>query len=269
VAAASIALRKWKAVLSLHFQDSLAYRAQGIVWILTDTIPTITLPLMWLAAYGSRTELNGFTREGLVAYYLALSIINNLVFAHPWEIARDIKDGRLSLYLTRPFTYYGFIFASNLTWRLVRTVMYIPFFFIILLVFRHYLTWEGFHVGFPFWAALVLAHLLSYQIAWVLGMAAFYLVEVSGIYEFWYMIGAFLAGQMAPLELLPDFVRNAAQMMPFSYVLWFPVQVFLGKLPADVVYRGLCIQLGWTVVVWLLGRWLWSIGLKRYTAVGM
>jgi ABC-2 type transport system permease protein len=263
------ALRKWRAVLGLHFQDSLAYRAQGVVWILTDIIPTVTLPLMWLAAYGDRTHLRGFSKEGLVAYYLAVSVVSNLVFAHPWEIARDIKDGRLSIYLTRPFTYYGFIFASNLTWRLVRTMLYIPFFLGILAIFRHYLSWGGFQAGREFWAALVLAHLLSFQIAWLLGMAAFYLVEVGGVYEFWYMIGGFLAGQMAPLELLPEAARAAAQVMPFSYVLWFPVQVFLGNLPQEVVMRGLVVQAVWTVVIWLAGQALWRAGLRKYTAVGI
>lgn len=269
MSASAAALQKWRAVMTLHFQDSLAYRAQGVVWILTDTIPTITLPLMWLAAYGTRDVMNGFTKPELVAYYLCLSVVNNLVFAHPWETARDIKEGRLSLYLTRPFTYYGFIFASNFTWRIVRTFLYLPFFGIILLIFRHYLVWGDYYLGWEFILSIVLAHLLSYQIAWALGMVAFFLVEVSGVYEFWYMIGAFLAGQMAPLQMLPETVRQIAQILPFSYVLWFPVQIFLGKMPPDAIRAGLVTQAVWVVLVWLLGRWLWSVGLKRYTAVGI
>ncbi len=260
---------KWKAVFVLHIQDSFAYRAQGIIWIITDTVPAITLPLMWLAAYGGRNEINGFTRTGIVAYYLAMSVCSNLVFAHPWEIARDIKDGRLSIYLTRPFSYQSFTFASNLSWRLVRTVLFVPFFGVILLMLRHYLSWGNFNLGPQLWLSVVLAHILSFQIAWILGLMAFYLVEISGVYEFWYMIGAFLAGQMAPLALLPDAVRTLAEFLPFSYVISFPVLVFLGRMTQEGYINGLVHQVGWFIFLWFAGRVVWQAGLKRYTAVGI
>ena len=260
---------KWWAVFNLHLQDSFAYRAQGIVWILTDTVPTITLPLMWLAAFGSRQMINGFTRQELVAYYLCMSVCSNIAVAHPWEIAKDIKDGRLSIYLTRPFSYYWFIFASNLSWRLVRSVLFVPFFFLTLAVLRPYLSWGNFHLGIEFWLSLILAHILSYQLSWCLGQAAFFLVEISGIYEFYYMIGAFLAGQMAPLQMLPEGIRAVAHFLPFSYVLWFPVQIFLGRIDSAQAYQGMAYQLVWIVVLAILGKWLWNSGLKRYTAVGI
>ncbi len=262
-------LSKWRAVFSLHMQDSFAYRAQGIVWILTDTVPTITIPLMWLAAFGNRTELNGFTRTGLVAYYLVMSVVTNLVSAHPWEVARDIKDGRLSIFLIRPFSYFWFTFASNLSWRLVRTLLFVPFFAIILLVFRRYLVWQSYNVGWQFWASITLSHILCFQMAWVLGLMAFYLVEVSGLYEFWYMLNGFLAGQMAPLQMLPESVRQLAHALPFAYTLWFPVQVFSNRLPEAAVRSGMVAQIIWIMVMVVVARVLWNIGLKRYTAVGI
>ncbi|MCC6484462.1 MAG: ABC-2 family transporter protein [Armatimonadetes bacterium] len=261
--------RKWWAVFNLHLQDSFAYRAQGIVWILTDTVPTITLPLMWLAAFGNRQVLNGFTRTELVAYYLCMSVCANLAQAHPWEIAHDIKDGKLSIYLTRPFSYYWFNFASNVSWRLVRSLMFVPFFGLALLVLRSHLAWEDFHIGWTFWVSLALAHVLSYQISWCLGQSAFFLVEVGGLFEFYYMIGGFLAGQMAPLQMLPKVISQIAHMLPFSYVLWFPVNIFLGRVPQASVAVGLAYQLCWIAVTAMLGQILWRVGLKRYTAVGL
>jgi ABC-2 type transport system permease protein len=269
MAARASALRKCRAVFSLHIQDSFAYRAQGIIWIISDTVPTITLPLMWLAAFGARTTLNGFTKTELVAYYLAMAVCTNLVNAHPWEIAHDIKEGRLSIYLTRPFSYYWFIFASNLSWRLVRTVLFVPFFALILIIFRSYLVWADYNIGADFWLSLTLAHLLSYQIAWTLGLMAFYLIEVGGLYEFYYMIGGFLAGQMAPLQMLPAAVRELSQALPFAYVLWFPVQVFLGKASREALVSGLWHQVFWIAALAIGAHFLWRAGLKRYTAVGI
>lgn len=265
----SAAISKWRAVFGLHIQDSLAYRAQGIIWIITDTVPTITLPLMWLAAFGDRATINGFSRTEMVAYYLAMAVCSNLINAHPWEISHDIKEGRLSIYLTRPFSYYWFIFASNLSWRMVRTLLFVPFFALTLVIFREYLVWSDYNTGPEFWLSVALAHLLSYQIAWALGLMAFYLVEVGGLYEFYYMIGGFLAGQMAPLQMMPDAVRDLAQALPFAYVLWFPVQVFLGRASGEAVVSGLWHQVFWIAALAALGQFLWRAGLKRYTAVGI
>jgi len=52
-------LRKVWAVFSIYFQDSLAYRGQAVIWILTDVVPALVMPLVWLSAYNGRSAIGG------------------------------------------------------------------------------------------------------------------------------------------------------------------------------------------------------------------
>ena len=55
---------------------------------------------------------------------------------------------------------------------------------------------------------------------------------------------------------------------PYPYLLYFPVEVSLGRLAGGDLGRGLAVQAGWVVLAFLLARFVWSRGLRRYTAVG-
>jgi ABC-2 type transport system permease protein len=73
---------------------------------------------------------------------------------------------------------------------------------------------------------------------------------------------------MVPFELLPAFWANLLGAMPFKYLAYFPAMVFLGKVEGDALVWELLIQLGWAVVFFALSRWLYRVGLRRYSAYG-
>jgi ABC-2 type transport system permease protein len=71
-----------------------------------------------------------------------------------------------------------------------------------------------------------------------------------------------------PLDLLPAGIQQVAQYLPFQLWLYFPIQLLLGKLPADVVIRNFALSIGWFIIVLLLFQWVWRNGVKRFSAVG-
>lgn len=43
-------LVKWFHVYAIFFQDALVYRATAFIWLMTDTVPAIIMPLLWLSS---------------------------------------------------------------------------------------------------------------------------------------------------------------------------------------------------------------------------
>jgi ABC-2 type transport system permease protein len=68
------------------------------------------------------------------------------------------------------------------------------------------------------------------------------------------------------LEVFPPVVRAIALWTPFPYLIHFPVAVLIG-LPVDI-RRSIFVMLGWTVLFFILNRWLWRKGLKQYSGMG-
>src|SRR5579862_1259894 len=158
----STTLRKWRAVFSIWFQDGIAYRSSGIIWVLTDVTTAVTLPVVWIAA--ARTNggsVGGFTVNQVVVYYLSMLLLNCLITSHiMWEIAMEIKEGQFSTALLRPIPYYQFSFLRSLSWRLIRPVLFLPFLIVIGFAFRAYLAGATFHVSPAFALAVVCGHLV-------------------------------------------------------------------------------------------------------------
>jgi ABC-2 type transport system permease protein len=77
-----------------------------------------------------------------------------------------------------------------------------------------------------------------------------------------------IGGQVAPVALLPDLLQKAAVMLPFRYMVAFPVEVLTGQLSRAELWTGFAFQAGWLCVAFALFLAVWRAGLKRYSAVG-
>ena len=63
-------------------------------------------------------------------------------------------------------------------------------------------------------------------------------------------------------------MQALATVLPFRYMLGFPVEVLLGQLDGAQLRAGFAFQTGWLAVAAALFVALWWAGTRRYTAVG-
>jgi ABC-2 type transport system permease protein len=71
-----------------------------------------------------------------------------------------------------------------------------------------------------------------------------------------------------PLPLMPKVIQDIAQYLPFQLLLYFPIQLILGKLSADQIVMGYVMAGVWLVLAAFLFNIVWRNGVKRYSAVG-
>lgn len=261
--------RKWRAIFSIYFQDGLAYRASGLIWIMTDVTIAVTMPLVWVAA-GQGQDIAGFSGRDFILYYLFQLLLGSFITSHlMWEISMEIKEGQFSTMLLRPVNYYALSFFRNLAWRVIRPTLFFPFFLLLLFAYRSYLTNPTLYLGFEFWLALILGHLVSFAFVMMMSMIALFVQEATSIFELYYVPLMFLSGQLFPISVLPDWARNLAMIFPFYYTSGLPTEILIGRVGANAAWQGIGAQLVWIVFAYAGFRFLWSRGLRHYTGVGM
>jgi ABC-2 type transport system permease protein len=266
----SVTLRKWKAVFGIYFQDGLAYRASGLIWILTDLVTAITMPLVWAKATSATGVIGGFTQSDFILYYLCQLLIGSFITSHiMWEVAMEIKEGQFSTQLVRPMSFYQFTFLRNLSWRIIRTALFAPFFVVLLWLYRGYLHDAHVFLGWQFWGAFFLGHLVSFTFVTMMAMLALFTQEVMSIFELYYVPMMFLSGQLFPVAVLPDWAASLAKWLPFYYTTGAPTEILVGRVSGQDSLRVLMMQAAWIVVCFLLAKVFWAKGLKHYTGVGM
>jgi ABC-2 type transport system permease protein len=263
--------RKWLALFGIYFQETFAYRASMVIWILTDIVTSVTMPLVWIHTNTlQQGPIQGFNQQGIVLYYLCNLLIIMFVTSHiMWDLAMEIKEGQFTAYLLRPFSIFQLTFVRNLTWRLLRTALCFPIFLFFLWAFRGYLEGAEMYVGPWFWICLILGHLVSFFTVYALAMIALIVQEAHSLFELYYVPMLFLSGQLFPISMLPDWARNLSYAFPFYFTAGLPTEVLVGKVSSSEAPTFALMQLGWIAVGAIAGRILWNVGRKHYTAVGM
>ena len=77
-----------------------------------------------------------------------------------------------------------------------------------------------------------------------------------------------LAGQVAPVVLLPGVLHNIAIVLPFRYMISFPLEILLGHLSVPGLLTGLAYQISWGAIAFVVFTTTWRRGLRYYTAIG-
>lgn len=263
-------------LLRTSLEERLIYRGDFAFATFVRFLPIITQICLWGAIFGVGTtagtqRLNGYSYHEMVAYYL-LTMIGRAFSSMPGlarDISKEIRDGSLKRYLTQPVDLQVFYFWSRVSHKLVYyMVATIPFAILFWLCgsfFTHMPTAVE-------WAALVVSLIQAFLIGFLLdnliGLAAFWLLEVGSISFIFMMLTYFLSGHMLPLDWLPGILGQIVAYLPFQYLAYIPAAIILGKLTPIELAGHLVMATGWILALWLLTRIVYALGLRRYGAYG-
>ncbi len=249
--------------------SQLQYRAALFIWLIGQILEPLVFLVVWSAVSRSNGgNTGGFTTAGFAAYYIVLMIVNHLTFTWiMFEYEYRVRQGTLSFALLRPVHPIHSDIADNIAYKLIT----LP----AMLLVAAFLA-VAFHASFHFvpWAAavfvpaLVMAFLVRFVVGWTLAQTAFWTTRVNAANQVYFVLVLFLSGQIAPLSLLPLPVQIAAAILPFRWMISFPVELLLGRLTPAQAILGLAAQAVWLMISLTLLRIVWRAGVRVYSAVG-
>ncbi len=244
----------------------LQYRGFFFLLAFGWMIPPLIYLFVWTTAAGGET-IGGFSRATFVAYYLALIVVNQITYSQTnWTVGDVIRSGGLNALLLRPLAPLFDTVAAEIAGKVVYLIFVIPVTALLALLLRPALPATGDLLLFL--PALLLAWLLRFFWGYWLALLAFWATRADALLSLQDALVFLLAGQVAPVALLPGALQSAATWLPFRYMVGFPVEILTGQLDAAAIRAGFAIQLGWLAVALALSALLWRRGLRRYAAVG-
>ena len=261
-------LRAMPTMLRVGLSETIAYRAEMVVWILTTTMPLVMLAL-WTSV-AAEAPFAGFTDADFVAYYLAALNVRNLTSNWvAWQLAEEIRNGTLSMRLLRPVHPIAGLFAIQAAGVPLRAVVILPV--IIALALSSggsKVVLDPGHLGL-FAASLVGAWFLTFFTFVTIGALSFFLEKSLALAEVYFGLFMVMSGYLIPLKLMPGWLRTTADWLPFRYTLGGPVEILTGQHPRLADAAGVvAAQWAWALVMATLASITWRRGLRRYEAFG-
>ncbi len=267
-------MQKYLKILRISLVERLAYRADFFLTTFLRFLPLVTTFLLWEAIYtgSEKGEIAGFTQEKMIAYLLLVQI-SRMFSSMPGlatGIARDIRDGNLKKYLLQPIDMLWYL----LSYRGAHKIAYIATtalpYAVLFFWYRDVFDLPGPWTWLAYFLSLVLAFLIGFFFESCIGIAGFWLLEVTSLMYIINIFTFFVSGQMFPLDLLNQYpgALEVLNALPFHYLAYFPAMVFLGKKQGDELVLGLAIELAWAIALIVLSRWMYRLGLRHYSAYG-
>jgi ABC-2 type transport system permease protein len=256
--------RKARALLGLYLAYMLEFRAEIYLWVLASVLPLILLGVWAKAADSGAFALS---RVEFIRYFVAVFVVRQFSFIWViWEFEELVVSGNLSQQLLWPIDPVWRFVAGHITERFVRMPLVLG---VVGLCFALYP--EAFWLPSlaDFGSAmllLALAFSARFALQYMMSMLTFWSERAASIEELWFVVHLFLSGLIAPLDVYPEAVRRATELTPFPYLIYYPVNLLLGR--GAPFGRAALVLAVWGGLALLLQRHLWRRGLARYSAMG-
>ena len=252
-------------MLRVGFASAVAYRSELLVWILTTNMPLVML-LLWRAV-AREAPVGRFGEAEFTAYFLAALVVRLLTSSWVvWEMTFEVRTGVLGQRLLRPMHPFLSYACDNLAALPLRLAVVLPLAFVsVIMVGRAHLTHDPLQGGLVV-VAMMGSWAITFCVMAMIGTLSLYWESSLSLHDIWIGLTFVLSGYLMPLELLPPRLYAVVKLLPFRFLLGFPVELTLGLVDRAETFRGLAIQWTWLAIFLLGAMVVWRRGVARFAA---
>jgi ABC-2 type transport system permease protein len=247
--------------------NSFGYRGAMLMYAIAKIVTAMALFYLWQAIIAAGIDMQGYQLNEL-KIYLLFGLLTNMVLSYTAEnrISRKVLDGSIAMDLLRPLDFQATCLAESIGMGLFEG------FLGILIVLAVALAFGG--VAFPaepitlilLVVSLLLGLLVKFGVVYLTGLLCFWTESPLGISWMRQAITNLFSGALIPLAFFPDWLRTLAFYLPFQSIVHIPAQLALGR--TENLFGLPAIQIGWVIALFLAGRMLWRLAIRRITVDG-
>lgn len=266
-------MKKYLQVFRISFQQEFAYRLSFVMWRVRNILQILVVFFLWDTIFSFREgEIFGYDRDKILTYVLGLVFIKAFVLsARSQDVAGEIARGEIINYLLKPVNYFKYWLTRDISSKVLNLSFALGEFILLYIILRppFYFQYNPVQI-LIFLLSIGLAILTYFLLLFIVDAIPFWAPELGwgGHFLFTIVMVEFLSGIIFPLDILPLNFQNILNLTPFPYMIFFPLQIYLGRISGIPALRGIIISLAWVFILWFLMKAIWQKGLKAYQAYG-
>jgi len=256
--------------VSVSFQKQITYRFDYFIGILNGFLYVFIFTSLWKALYSQfdAAEHNGFTLTAIITYAVMAMAIRISFTMDDTIIYRKVQDGSIAMELIRPTSFFFMNLAENFGHSffhiLARTL---PIVIISAFLFDIYVPFEPLRF-LAFLLSAFIGYLLISMLNFIVGLLAFWFVEIFPFMLFKYALFTFFAGGIVPIDFFPEALKPLINLLPFQYMLYFPTIILIGHAPLAEVQPIIITQLIWILIMGIICKIMWNAGKRKLIIQG-
>ncbi|MFH1029984.1 MAG: ABC-2 family transporter protein [bacterium] len=261
-------MKKYWTIFKLELQKDMQYRFNFLISILSNAIILIFFFYFWIRIYSEGNRLGSYDLKTLLTYYLFSIILAQVLFRETaWVVSEEISEGGMNTFLLKPLSYITNHIMKYLGSFMAAIAHYAPFVILAAFFLRKQFIYP---LSFIQWIFFIMSFSLAasfyFLIFYCMGLASFWVERIWGLSYGFMVFSNFMAGRLLPIDLFPLWFIKVSDCLPFKYMLYEPISIFLNKIPFN--WQSLFIPLGWVVILGFVSHIVWKRGVRVYEAYG-
>jgi ABC-2 type transport system permease protein len=262
--------RRNLAFFRLAVLTNLEYRFNFLTDAVLQPVTTALIELtLWTAVFAAaQTEtIGGFGRESYLAYVLWTAFVGRIAanWMYEFRMSEEVESGTINSLLVRPTSFYESYLSQFLGYKFVVSSFSLVIPLLASLWFR--LPLEPMRL-LPALALIIYYLVLMHTVSFVIATLAFHLSRIHSITVAKNLALWLITGELIPLDLFPEGIRNVVLWLPFASGVYIPVGYLTGRISEDLLYRGFLTTTLGIAFFGVLGAFMWKWGLSKYTGTG-
>jgi ABC-2 type transport system permease protein len=261
--------RIYREFIRVGFVNTLAYRLRYYTGIVTYFIYVTVYYFIWRAIYAHGSSIEGYDFSNILTYIAVGWIIRSFYFNNvDQDMANQVIEGKLAMDLIKPVNIQFMYVAQAFGESLFRAGMLsLPTALLLMMIYplrrpaslHHFLAFLG---------SVLLSFFIVAAINFAVGTLAVRLKSILGLLRAKYFLLELFSGLLLPIIFFPEVLQKVFRFLPFQYISYIPVSLYLGKINGGAIAGSLALQLGWVVVLFIIGAAMWKWSSRKITIQG-
>ena len=225
--------------------------------------------MIWRAIFANSSHIEGFDFAQILTYISVGWIIRSFYYNNiDQDLATQVTEGSLVVNLIKPVNVQLLMIARALGESVFRlALLTVPTTVVLFLVYP-----VRRPASLGHFAAFLVSSILSFFIVaginFAVGTLAIRLKSILGLLRAKYFLLELFSGLLLPISFFPPIFQKMLAAMPFQYISYIPVLLYLGKISGVKILEQLALQLFWVVAMLALGHVMWRWSSRKITIQG-
>ncbi|MDP8217844.1 MAG: ABC-2 family transporter protein [Candidatus Theseobacter exili] len=262
-------MREYGSIVKMSLMRFAAYKADLVIHFFTYPVVFIAQFCFITAMFTQGLGQTGYTVSQLLTYYSMgwlLRMINHL--GMDVSVSQTILSGSIANLLIKPVNHHHYVLSEALGKAAGRMLFYCtPAFLLLCLCVKKFeINLDINTLWFIVFA--ITGFMICFELQYFIGCTAFFITVNFQIAWILDMIIRLVSGLVVPISLFPKVMASLLEYLPFQYIYYVPIQIWLGKVPAEKMLSCLFVGFCWLFLLYFVNVLIRNAGLKKLAISG-
>lgn len=259
-----------KKILAISFKEKTVFRFDYMISTVFAFLYIFLKVYIWKGLYSANENtVDKIVINDMIIYSILASFTEGVTKTSVMkELNNGVLDGTIALNLLLPMGFKKYMFINSFSQNVFQTIYgVVPSVIIAALFFKVDIDTSFINMAI-YGLSLVMGILISFLYNFLFGLSVIWFRNSFFLNNMNSVLLRLFSGAFVPIWFFPESLKRVSVFLPFRYIVFEPISIFLNTKSSSEIVQVLGMQLFWILVLYYAAKIMWDRGRSRVMIQG-